>query len=718
MSKPPPQKAMGNPTVSSGVEFPAVGRKMWRQQVEKELMGGSFEKALVTTTREGINLQPVYTEADWPHRGDPSGFPGLPPFTRGSRPVPAADGWRRCQRYNECDLTALNNAILSDVAGGTNALWLRFDRATRLGLDADSEGAADHIGQGGMSVYDIADLQRALDGLALDGLAITADAGANCLPVAAMVLAHLRAHHIDPSQLSIFFFADPLGVLARDGALPMSLQEAEREMALLAGYCHDTLAQARAVVVSTTPYHGAGAHAVQELAYGIATGVHYLRRLTEHGLSVSDAASQIAFSFAVGRDFFTELAKLRALRLLWGKVLAASGATSAEPMWLHAVTSPRTLTQRDAWVNMLRVTEQTFIAIIGGADSITSACFDEAIGRSDELGRRLARNTQLVLGEESYAGRVIDPAGGSWYVESLTEQLAERGWNTIQELERQGGMAECLLSGVVRAQVEETWKRRRSDLAKRKEAISGVSEFANVREEHLARPACPARTDLRDAAARAGEARSSHYARAAVSSVQSSRPEERIEACIAAAANGATTGQISSALPRNGNRAEITPLVRRRDSELFESLRDAVDAFADKVGRPTVFLANLATASEHKARATFAQNFFQAAGFEVPEQAGTDGAESNEAAAMIGARFAEQPASVACICGSDDRYAESAAPVARVLKQAGARRVLLAGRPGQLEETLKAAGVHAFIFLGCDVHRILSWLLDELKIVR
>jgi methylmalonyl-CoA mutase len=243
-----------------------------------------------------------------------------------------------------------------------------------------------------------------------------------------------------------------------------------------------------AATISALPYHDAGADVADEIAITLASGVATLDALLDAGFSVNDGSSQICLQMAIGRDTFLELAKLRAQRACWKKFLTASGATANAKTTVHAVCSSRTVTVRDPWVNMLRVTTQLFAGILGGADLVTPNAFDQAFGVTSDLGRRMARNTGLVLRDESYLGKVRDPAGGSYYLETLTDALAREAWKRFQKIEKEGGVVTALKSGALMAQLEEKWTARLSLIAKRKVAILGVSEFANL-EEKLPHPA-------------------------------------------------------------------------------------------------------------------------------------------------------------------------------------------------------------------------------------
>jgi methylmalonyl-CoA mutase len=552
--------------------FAAVSHDEWRARVEAELGDKDFERALVTHSLEGLSIQPLYSgeEPVSPRTEliDGSGFPCLWPYTRGSRAVPSGErSWRICQLQDDPDPAGLRQSIEADLAGGVDALWLRLDRAARLGLDGDAEAAGEHIGVEGATIYTAADLEAAFDSADLDGVAFDLDAGANALPVAALCLAVMAERGLEPKGLEVTFGADPLGALARDGELPGSLSSLEEEMATLAAYCQSRLPRSRAIAVSTLPYHDAGAHTVQELAYALATGVHYLRRLEKAGVEPQTAVEQVVFRFAIGRHLFTEIAKLRAARLLWARMAGACGLEESSPARIHATTSARTKTKRDPWNNILRATTQVFAAIAGGADAITNSSFDAALGRPGADGRRLARNTQTILAEEAHLGRVLDPAGGSFYVEWLTVELARSAWTLFQEIESGGGMVESLGSGLIAEQVEKSWRQRRERLEEGIDAITGVTDFAPTGEESLSRP------DRRPAAVTAAAARrlaERRERRGALEVEVAESGVERVETCIEAAARGATVGELTTALERGGDSLKITRFPLRRDSEPFE----------------------------------------------------------------------------------------------------------------------------------------------------
>jgi methylmalonyl-CoA mutase len=423
-------------------------------------------------------------------------------------------------------------------------------------------------------------------------------------------------------------------------------------------------------------------------------------------LDVVIAARQILFSISLGTHHFLAIAKLRAGRRLWGRVVeACGGSPAAGAMRVHARISKRVLTHRDPYVNLLRNAVACYAAGLGGAEAVTSVPFDAAVGLPDGLSRRIARNTVLILQEESHLHHVIDPAGGSWYLDWLTDQVAEKAWGIFQEVERQGGMRRAIENGWVARQIDSAFIPRAKNLARRKEGITGVSEFPNVAEAPVVRPA-PDRAALRAAAIQRLTGR-----RLGNKGPGKGNPlDVTLSPChlVTLSAQGASIGQLARALGFHTDPTLIPPLTPHPFAEPFEELRDACDSWQAVQGkRPRVFLANMGPVAHHTARATYAKNFFEAGGFEV---IGNDGFRDAEAAAKA---FADSGASAAVICSSDKLYPEVVPLVAPRLKAAGARSVVLAGNPGANEAAWRAAGVDRFTFIKCDVLAVLRDMLRE-----
>jgi len=613
---------------SESSEFPAASRADWQRLVEgvlaksgkTGLAGAAAEQALTTEVEDGLTVQALYTAAD---PAPAPGRPGFAPFVRGGR-VPGAvmAGWDVRQQHADPDPERANRAVLADLENGVTSLWLT-------------------VGGAGLPVTALPDLLR---GVYLDLAGVVLDAGAEFAEAAAQLFALYTdgPAAIPAPEATGNLGADPLGLLARTGQDAATGSQLDAA-AQLAARCQREFACLRALTVDALPYHDAGATSEQELGLSLATAVAYLRQLTEAGLTASQAAGQLEFRYAAGADQFLTIAKLRAARRLWSRVAEVCEVDpAAAGQRQHAVTSTVMMTERDPWVNMLRTTVACLSAAVGGADAITVLPFDSALGLPDGFARRIARNTQAILHDESSLARVIDPAGGSWYVEQLTDELARGGWDVFQQIERAGGQQAALASGLVRDQLAQSWARRSADLAHRREPVTGVSEFPNLAERPVARDPAP------------------------------SRP--------------------GGGLPR----------VRR--AEAFETLRTRSDRQLAATGaRPQLLLASLGPRAVHTARSTFAANLFQAGGIETPlsEAAGGSQTEPPDLDALADA-FRASGARAACICSSDKLYAEYGAAAAAALKAAGAGYVVLAGQPGDQREAYQAAGVDDFVYVGGD----------------
>ena len=702
--------------LSFASEFPPVGYDQWQAEATAELKGVSVEKKLVHQTLDGIGIQPLYTAADWPSDCDASGFPGFIPMTRGSQPLGhAAEGWDIHQEHLHPQPTEANKTILQDLQHGVTSIRLRLDAAASAGLDASDNEAAELCGHDGVMAYSLGDFDAVLNGVRLDIAPVSLDAGGGFLPSAALLAALLRQRKVEAKAVRCGFNADPLGALMSEGQLSVSLDVALEQMADLAAWTAANYPHATAVQVSTEAYHHAGASSTQDLAFATATALEYLRAMTRAGLDFDNAASQIAFSMSVGCQFFQAIAKLRALRKMWAKVITACNGseTAARTTRIHIRTSRRVLTRHDPWINLLRNTVCCFAGAVGGADAITTAPLDAAIGLSDEFSRHLARNTQIIALEESHLNRIIDPAGGSWFLERFTDQLAERGWLLLRQIEEHGGMVRAATDGWVAQQIGSVEVTRERNLATRRQVVTGISEHPLLSEQQLVRPQLDPVRLRAEASARLVSWRRDHPCATPVAELtqvakQTSRKLGALtEAAVRAAEAGATLGEISAAI--RGVREEparAQPLAVHPYAAAYEELRDASDRYVARTGkRPLVFLANIGTPAEFIARSSYALNFFEAGGFQVINNEGF----SDQAA--VAAAFTQSQAKVAVICSSDKEYQKVAEKTAETLKASGARTVILAGNPRANEAKYRAAGVDRFIFVRCDVLGILRELL-------
>ena len=672
-------------------EFEPATYEAWLKLVERDLGGAPFEKKLVKRVA-GIEVRPLYLRAD--AAADGAGLPGFSPFTRGNWALGASEmGWDVRQGIAAGEPEDAAAHILEALNGGATSLFLRLDRAARA---ASSEHGVD-----GLAIENASELDAVLTHVPLDKVAISIDGGTSSLALAAGLVAVATRRKLPLRALSGTFGIDPLGTLASYGQLPASLELSLADAVEAARWASEQAPRVRALTVDVTPYHEAGADAAAEIAIALATGIEYLRVLTRAGLTVDAAAQQIEFRLSIGGDFFVEIAKLRAARRAWARVVeAAGGSVEAQAFVVHAVTSRRTKTQRDPWVNMLRGTAESFSAAVGGATAITTASFDAELGDGDAFAQRMARNTQHLLRHESNVHRVVDPAGGSFYVEALSEGLATRAWERLQNMERAGGLARAIVEGSLQQELKIALEGDRRAVETRRMPITGINEFPHVREQKLERP----EPTLEKARARAKSA--AEWSSGALESLQT-EPGRRFASALSSVERGAAFAALRSALA-GGTPVRAVALVRERLAQPFETLRDRADRELARSGaRPSVFLANLGPIPEHKARAGFAQNFFEAGGF---APLGNDGFASAEEAAQA---FAASGASIAVLCSSDALYEQLAEPSARALQQRGARAIVLAGNPAAKESSYRAAGVTDFIYMGVNAVDILRSLLER-----
>lgn len=674
--------------------FPEASYADWLTAAEKALKRADVEKALATRTYEGFALKALYTRDRDSTGADPSGLPGVAPFIRGADAAGrTVGGWDMRQTHTHPDLDETNAAMRQDLENGTTSAAIRLDEAIRTGNSATTANSVS-VATDGLPLHGLEAWQTLLTGLDPAFAQVALQAGAGFLPAAAMLAA--AGGPAPGSRLG----ADPLGTLTAQGSLPQGLEQALADMADLAAYTEAHHPHVAAVTVDASAYDTAGASESQTLAAAMATGVAYLRALVETGMSVDAACRQIVFTLPLGPDQFFAIAKLRATRKLWARIAEVSGASAqARAARIDAVTANRNLAERDPYTNLLRTTLSCFAAAVGAADSITVAPYDAALsGISDPFARRVARNTQLLLAEESNLHRVMDPGGGSLFLEDLTSKLAQAAWAQFQEIEAAGGMAAAIESGVVASKIGETWTARDKNLSSRRDPLTGVSEFPNLAEDLPDTP----EPDL--AAIRASVA-------ACFSGKSVTLPPagkgERTAAAIAAAKDGASIADLMRAI--GGSATTVEPLPRRRFGEAFEQLRSDSDGHLKKIGaRPAVFLANMGSLATYTPRATFARNAFEAGGLQPVDQGGFDSADA------LAKAFKASGAKLAVLCSSDKKYAAEAEATARALKAAGCTWLALAGAPGDKADDYAAAGVDDYIRMGGDLLATLKSAWAEL----
>lgn len=620
------------PNLELASGFPAPSHDLWRSMVDKALKGADYDKRLVSRTADAIAVKPLYTRKDElvSAQGE---LPGRAPFTRGTQAQRNGLGWNIAALHIEQDPKAANAAILEDLAGGVNVIAL-------------------HVGGPGLPATKDA-LETALKDVLLDVCPIALLSWENSFESAAALQAVWAARNIPEVDRAGSFGADPLGTLAVQGRLADTIDTAlARAVALTKTAL--ALPRVAALTADGVAYHNAGASEAQELAVTLATLVAYLRACERAGIAPADALPKISLALAADADQFSTIAKLRAARKLVWRVADACGAgDAAAKVRLATPTSYRMMAKRDPWTNILRTTIACAGAALGGADSICVLPFTFAQGKPDAFARRVARNIQIVCQEESHLGRVADPAGGAWYVEQLTDEVARKAWEIFQDIEARGGMLPGLTTGYVQEMIAKTADARAKAIATGRTELTGVSAFPLLGDDGIKAEPWPA----------------------------------------------------PATVPRGKAYIEVAPLKIHRLGEAFEALRDAADANSGF----KVFLASLGEIAEHNVRSTWTKNYLAAGGIEALM---SDGYKTADDAA---AAFKASGAKAACVCSSDAVYATLAEATAKALKAAGAKFVLMAGRPGDKEAALKAAGVDQFLFAGADAVATLKDLHEKLS---
>lgn len=693
-------------------EFPPTSYEAWKEDAIRLLKGAPFEKKLFTRTHEGIVLDPIYLKENVADLTHPGTFPGMTDYLRGTDSSGyIGKPWSIAQGCDDSLPEQVNKAIRKELATGATAVSFLLDEATRDCSDITGEGAPTGEGRG-LSLFTVKDVEEALRGVDLGQHEIHVYAGASVAPLLGMIAA--GTGNAD-TKLSGCIGADPLGELAEKGSLSCPLDELYDEMALAAQWAGENMPGLRTIFIRGDVYHNGGANAVQELASAMSTGITYVRELLKRGLDINTIAGQMRFGFSVGANFFMEIAKLRAARMFWSQVIEEFGGNeAARKIDLFATTSHFTQTVYDPYVNVLRATTQAFSAVVGGVSGMNIRRFDESIRPATDLSRRISRNIQLLLQYEFNLDQPIDPSGGSWYVETLTQQLIERAWGLMQRLDGEGGMVESLRSGLVQDEIDEVLQGRFSKLEKRADRAVGTNMYANVTEEPLETSVsdlAKARQDRREAIAtfRAStdEAKRAECLGKLLDRI-SGQPGEFMETLIEAFLAGATLSETRKVLDDgfDGDVA-VRAIEPHRWTERYEELRKRTEDSAAKDGKNVrVFLANMGPLKQHKGRADFSTSFMEIANFEILKNDGFETVEEAAKAAL------ESGADVTIICSTDATYPELVPPLARAIKAGRPEmKVLLAGAPAkEHKDSYVEAGVDDFIHVKANCFRILEAL--------
>jgi methylmalonyl-CoA mutase len=625
-------------------EFPITSYEQWKDEAIKSLKGGDFEKKLFTKTIEDIILKPIYNENDL--KNNPLynfQYPGIAPYNRGENPLGyKANPWLIAQAIPYPDIKQFNTALQNDLANGQNAINIKV------------RGISNHHRQikYGIELNNIDDFANAFENIDLTKYPIYFSTDDFFYDFSKLFQDFLKKSKIDISKLEGNLGADIFGKLLSTGNLALSLNNYYKQIAeLINQYDNSNFG---VININGGIFLNAGANTVQELAYSFTEAIEYIKTLQLLDLDVDKIAPKIRFSFGIGSNFFMEIAKLRAARIIWTKIIREFGGNEqSQKMFIHSQTSLRNKTKFNPWSNIMRNSTECLAAILGNSNSIEVGYFDFAYGYPSELSRRLARNTQLIYLNESHLLDTIDPAAGSYYLEELTNEICIKTWQKIQEIEANGGFFENIKSGNIQTEIQQTSDIQIKDYHTRKLVLVGTNKYPLLNEKI---------------------------------------PEGYME-----------FESNEEAPSEQNNELNIEQLRVLRFAEDFEKLRDNANAYKEKNGAyPSITLFNFGELSEYKPRNDFAGEYLAIGGFEIKSTP----AFSTPSDAMK--YLLENPSNIITICSSDEKYVKIVPEFAQLVKKfKPLTYIILAGYPKEQIDLYKQFGVDDFIYLNSDVYETL-----------
>ncbi len=595
--------------------FPPVTTEEWKAKINVDLKGADFDRKLVWRTNEGFNVQPFYRREDLAGLPGIGTLPGEFPYVRGTR---GNNDWIVRQAVIGKDAAEANRHALHIIDRGVESLGICL---------------------GNLAAADLRDILKGVDLKKIE-------VNVSCCPgMAAEVAAELVKLVKEAGAENEFRGAidyNPFRRLLRHG-LPFNKNAAEEGRKV-----YEAVKEIKGIkcfAVDSYLFNNAGAYITQELGYALAWGAEWLTMMTEAGLTVDEVAARVKFNMGISSNYFMELAKFRAGRMLWAEIVKAYAPADEESckMWVHAVTSEFNQTLYDSHVNLLRSMTETMSAALAGVNSIETLPFDRCYERPDEFSERIARNQQFLLRDESHLNKVVDPAGGSYYIETLTASIAKVAWEIFNEIEDKGGFEAMLRNGEIQGKVNESGVKRHLDVARRKESLLGTNQFPNFNEKAL----------------------------------------DKVQ--------GKSCGCGCGCAEKEEDDGAVTPLVFDRAASQFEKLRLDTERAAH---RPKVFMLTIGNLAMRLARAQFSTNFFGCAGYEIIDNIGFNTVKEGIDAAM------EKKADIVVLCSSDDEYAQYAPEAFKEL--AGRAMFVVAGAPACMDD-LKKEGIESFIHVKCNV---------------
>ena len=685
----------------------------WKNLVEHELNGKNFDDYLITDSYEGIKIQPLYTKRDIEKIKYLNNMPGFENYLRGnSANRNVTNSWEIKQLLKTTNLKEFNKQLRKALKNGQNSITIPIDLSVLINENFKFEKLP-QAGYNGLFISSTDSFEKLFEKIEIENYPVYIETNYSPLPVFSLFASYLNKHKISISDIQGGITADFIGYLSVKGTLPYSMNSCFNNLKHLTLWLHKNDSGMKSIAISGVQYNNAGATAVQELAFTLATAVEYLNGLIGRGLSPQIAAEKMMFSFGIGPFYFMEIAKLRAARILWSQIASEYGISGlGKQIFTVAKTSLYNKTVYDPYVNMLRTTTETFSAIIAGADGIQTNPFNEILGMPDIFSTHLARNTQLILKEEAHLNKIIDPAGGSFYVEKLTEEVAEKTWALFQKIEKNGGMLKSLKLGIPQKMIEETAKRRNKNLELRKDILIGINKYANPNEGNLPVKPFDIKKNIDIAIKEFKNFRvniDKEILLDKIKKLQNSinKNDEVINKVIEAASAGASLTELVKCFHNENTGEKIIPIKIYRIAEKFELLRQLSEEIEKKRGfKPQALLLTIGTLKDYKARAEFSREFFEAGGFEVIK--------FDRFSSIAKLNLSKNsPPDIFIICSSDSNYKKMAPSTIEIIKMScPLNYVAFAGKPIKLD---KQNGTIHFIYNGVNMFDILLKLLKNIK---
>ncbi len=708
-------------------DFPKPTLDDWRELASKDLKGKPLE-TLDWETPEGIRVKPLYTAADLEGLEHLNTLPGFAPFVRGPRATMYAGRPWTIRQYAGFSTAQESNAFYREaLRAGQKGLSVAFDLATHRGYDSDHPRVIGDVGKAGVAIDSVEDMKILFDGIPLDEMSVSMTMNGAVLPVLAGYIVAAEEQGVSQDKLSGTIQNDILKEFMVRNTYIYPPEPSMRIVADIIGYTAKHMPRFNSISISGYHMQEAGATAVQELAFTLADGLEYVRAALSRGLDIDDFAPRLSFFFGIGMNFFMEIAKLRAARLLWARLMQPFDPKKpmSSALRTHCQTSGASLAEQDPYNNVIRTTLEALAAVLGGTQSLHTNSLDEAVALPSRFSARIARNTQLILAEETGIPHVIDPLGGSYYVESLTHSIAAAAWELIQDVEKLGGMTKAVESGMPKLRIEEASARRQARIDRGEETIVGVNKYrpSEVDEIDI--------LDIDNARVREGqiallkrirETRDEARCRAALDAITSaarSGEGNLLELAIEATRARATVGEISDAMEAAWGRYQAT--VRSISGVYgsayegdagFDRIREAVEAFAEEEGRRPRMLVVKMGQDGHDRGAKVIATAFADIGFDVdvgplfqtPEEAARQAIENDVHVVGVSTQAAGHKTLVP--------------QLVEELRKAGADDILVVCGgviPQKDYGFLKAKGVSAIYGPGTNIPQAAAEILDLLR---